>query len=164
MNAAPRHGERRINKLAVAILDTSVLYGNGSRRAIVGACNDGLFEGVWSPHIIGELYRVLTLRWIEKTGLSKESLATLSRKSKDMMDVLTASFQLVNTAPIPNENPFDISDVDDYHLIRAARIARATHIVSNNTNDFPLVDETGRYRFEGIELITASDFLKDLRS
>jgi PIN domain len=146
----------------VAVLDTSVLYGNTSRRALVEAIRQGRFDGVWSPHVIGELYRVLTIRWLRKNGFGAASLADLSRVSKDMMDVLLAALTLVDTGPTAHEPPITLSDADDFHLVRAARLAGAGFVVSANTNDFPPTNAQGRHVFQGIEFIECAPFLARL--
>ncbi len=158
----PLGAERRPIKPIVAVIDTSALYGDRSRRALVLAANEGLYEGVWSPHVIGELYRILTVRWIEKYGLNGDSKSRLSRKSKDMMDVLLAAFSLVDTGPLESEDPIAMRDPDDFHLVRAARFASAGCVVSENTRDFPPKDADGRHRFEGIEFLTVNDFLASI--
>jgi hypothetical protein len=146
----------------VAVLDTSVLYGNASRRALVDAIRQGRFDGVWSPHVIGELYRVLTIRWLRKHGFEAASLAELSRASKDMMDVLLAALRLVDTGPAADESFAVLDDADDYHLLRAARLAGASFVVSANTRDFPPKDARGRHVFEDIEFIECAPFLASI--
>jgi hypothetical protein len=146
-------------KTVVAVLDTSVLYGNASRRALVDAIRCGRFDGVWSPHVIGELYRVLTIRWLRTHGFATTSLAELSRASKDMMDVLLAALHLVDTSPSADEALTVLDDADDYHLVRAARLAGASFVVSANTRDFPPKNTEGRHVFEDIEFIECAPFL-----
>jgi predicted nucleic acid-binding protein len=143
----------------VAVLDTSVLYGNISRRALVEAIRQGRFDGVWSPHIIGELYRVLTIRWVRTHGFDAASLADLSRASKNMMDVLVSALQLVDTGPSADESLDALDDADDFHLIRAARRTGASFVVSANTHDFPSPNAQGRHVFEGVEFIECAPFL-----
>lgn len=144
----------------VAVLDTSVLYGSTSRRALIEAVRQDRFDGVWSPHIIGELYRVLTIRWLRKNGFDAVSLGDLSRSAKDMMDVLLAALRLVDTGPQANESPILLDDVDDFHLLRAARLAEASHVVSRNTRDFPGANHQGRHVFENVEFIEYEPFLR----
>ena len=126
------------------------------------AALDGTFDGILSAHVIGELYRILTIRWIRKNGDGAESERELSRLSKDMMDVLLAAFTLVDTGPQEGEVAIALPDGDDYHLVRAARLASATHVVSENVRDFPPADGDGRHRYEGIEFLTAAQFFTAL--
>ena len=146
----------------VAILDTDVLFGTTSRIALVEAARQGRFDGVWSPHIIGELYRNLTIRWLRKHGFDSESLAKLSRASKAMMDVLLRALSLVDTGPTEDEPPITLRDIDDLHLVRAARLSGAGFVVSNNTHDFPPPDASGKHIFEGTEFITYPELLDKL--
>ncbi|HEY0380771.1 MAG TPA: PIN domain-containing protein [Candidatus Elarobacter sp.] len=146
----------------VAILDTDVLFGTKSRIALVEAVRQRRFDGVWSPHIIGELYRNLTIRWLRKHGFDSESLSKLSRASKAMMDVLLRALSLVDTGPTENEPLISLRDIDDFHLVRAARLSGARFVVSNNTRDFPPLDAAGKHTFEGVEFITYAGFLEEL--
>lgn len=129
----------------VAVLDTSALYGSKNRRRLVALALQGAFVGVWSPHIIGELYRVLTERWTEKRGHSAASHDELSRSSKAMMEVLLAALVLQDTGPRDDKNiDENLKDSDDFHLLVAARRAHAAYIVSENTHDFPERDADGK--------------------
>ena len=149
-------------KPVVAVLDTSVLYGTTSRRALVEAIRQGRFDGVWSPHIIGELYRVLTIRWLRENGFDTRSLTDLSRASKDMMDVLLAALTLVDTSPTADEALVTMNDADDFHLVRAARLAGAGFVVSANTRDFPKRNARNQHVFDGIEFVECAPFLARL--
>jgi predicted nucleic acid-binding protein len=142
----------------IAVVDTSALFGHHGRKAIVEACNAGILVAVWSPHIVAELNRVLAISWLEKYGSSKDSLNRMSRSSKDMMDVLTSVFEIVDTGPTEAETAIDIKDIDDRHLMRAARLASAAYIISENTRDFPPADGDGRYVLEGVEFLRPSTF------
>jgi len=143
----------------VAVLDTSVLYGDSSRRELVAAIREGRFDGIWSPHVVAELNRALTVRWVQQNGFGNASLRRLSRAAKDMMDVLLSTLQLVDSNPVDGEEPILFDDVDDYHLIRAARLARATFVVSANTRDFPKRGRDGRRVLDGVEFIERAPFL-----
>ena len=67
MIADARHGSaRKPISDVIAVLDACSLYGNANRRALVQAALDGTFDGILSAHVIGELYRILTIRWIRK--------------------------------------------------------------------------------------------------
>jgi putative PIN family toxin of toxin-antitoxin system len=118
------------------IVDTSTLYGPTNRRAIVAAANEHRIEAYWSPPIIGELYRVLTVRWIQRSGADFMSLAKLSASSKRMMTILTDVFGIVNPKPpyVAWDGP---RDPDDNHLYCAATACSADFVVSENTTDFP---------------------------
>jgi predicted nucleic acid-binding protein len=125
---------------------------------LIEAIRQGRFDGVWSPHIIGELYRILTVRWLQKYGADADSLKELSRSSKVLM-YLAATLRVVDTGPHEDEN---LPDPDDFHLIRAARLSHASFIVSENRADFPPLERDGRYRYDGVEYITYVDFLSRL--
>jgi predicted nucleic acid-binding protein len=143
-------------KPLVAVIDTNVLYGRKKRDVLMEAIREGRLDGIWSPHIIGELYRILTVRWLEKHGAERDSLRELSRASKALMELLATTLRVVDSGPHEDE---DLPDPDDFHLIRAARLSRAGFVVSDNTKDFPRSDRDGRHVYDGVEYLTYSAFL-----
>jgi len=55
-------------KRFVAVIDVNVVYARKKMEAIIEAIRQDRLDGVWSPHIVGELYRILTVRWLQKRG------------------------------------------------------------------------------------------------
>ncbi len=146
-----------------AVLDTSVLVSVRLRIGLQEAADSGQFIAIWSPWIVGELYRVLTWRWLERTrNYSSANYAACGRSAKTMMSLLISTFETV--APVPPYPPAwsTLTDLDDYPIWAAARLGRADYVVSNNTHDFPPPDPDGRYRYGGIEYLTAQTFLDRL--
>ncbi|MBV8642864.1 MAG: PIN domain-containing protein [Candidatus Eremiobacteraeota bacterium] len=156
-----RHRGGVARSVPVAVLDTSVLYGEASRRQLVSAVNEGRFDGVWSPHVIAELNRVLTIRWLREHGSGVASLRDLSQSAKKMMAFLFVVLRLVDTSRT-DAPTIDLRDADDYHLVHAARLGRAAFVVSANTRDFPPPGRDGRRSYDGIEFIEPAPFLARL--
>jgi predicted nucleic acid-binding protein len=143
-----------------AVVDTSCLATSGHRRRLVDAARADAYEGIISPHIIGELYRVVTLLRIRDAGgWSMELNRKLSTGSKAMMNILLDAFELWNTNLPDEDEAFESKDVDDRHLMTAAIRAKAAYIVSNNTIVFPAANINERHMLHGVEYIRAQDFL-----
>lgn len=143
------------------MLDTSVLAPDSLRRRLVGAARADQFEGIISPHIIGELYRVVTIIRIKREGKIDKALERqLSQGSKALMSILLTNFELWNTEP-PYDPPVT-PDPDDHHLLLAARRAQAGFVVSNDRKNYPPDDGSGRHIVDGIEYLNAEAFLEKL--
>ena len=139
-----------------AVLDTSTLVGSARRRDLQEAAALGLFEAIRSPWIVAELNRVLTWRAIERSGgdLSAARYKRLSVSSKAMMGYLTATFVVGDPKP-PHPPPWDdLADPGDVPIWAAAKTSGATHVVSENTDDYPPRQPDGRHTYEGIEYLT----------
>jgi len=148
-----------------AVLDTSSLYSPRLRRELQQAAQLDLFVGVWSPWIIAELNRVLTWQWIEYSGgdTSRPNERRCSEAAKTMMELLLATFELVNPRP-PYPPAWDkLGDEWDLPIWAAAVEGRARYVVSENSSDFPPARE-GRHTHEGIEYVTGRAFLDLLDS
>lgn len=145
------------------VLDTSVLVPARLRAALHEAADGGQFIALWSPWIIGELYRVLTWQWLERTrDYSAANYADCGRSAKAMMALLIGTCETIS--PVPPYPPVwpTLTDPDDYPIWAAARLGRADYVVSNNTRDFPPPDPDGRPHYEGIEYLTGQAFLDRL--
>ena len=146
-----------------AVLDTSTLVPAGSRRLLHEAADAGLYTAIWSPWIIGELYRVLTWRWLDRTReYSSANETACSRSSKIMMALLISTFEIVAPVP-PYPRAWDtLPDIDDHPIWAAARASGAQYVVSENTRHFPPPDATGLHLHEGVEYLRAGAFLDRL--
>jgi hypothetical protein len=145
-----------------AVLDASVLVPETSRRELQQLAALGLYRAYWSPWIIAELNRVLTVRWLNETDgdMSVGNLAAMSRASKTMMAFLLQTLEVVNPrVPYPPAWP-GLEDIDDMPIWAAARAAEGRYVVSSNSHDFPPPDQVGRHRWEEVEYLSVEDFLK----
>ena len=144
-------------------MDTSALVPKGHRRNLEEGARGGTFLVLWSPGIIGDLYRVLTWRWLARTrDFSTLNELRCSRSAKAMMDVLVRSFEIV--APVPPYPPAwpSLTDSDDFPVWSATKIGGARYVVSENSRDFPPRGPDGRHVYEGIEYLPARAFLERL--
>lgn len=122
-----------------ALFDTNVLFGHKCRQFISDVAYEDLCECYWSPHIIGELYRVLTVRKLGELGF--DHAKQLSKSSKEMMDIMEPIFYCVNSY---SHHDLDlkrgIRDKDDFHLYQAAVLEGIDYIVTNNGKDLKSVE------------------------
>jgi len=146
-----------------AVLDTSTLVPSGLRRSLQQSAQRGAFVALWSPWIIGELYRVLTWQWLERTqDFSTANQVACSRSAKAMMTLLIATFEIVAPVP-PYPHAWDtLPDIDDHPIWAAARASGAQYVVSENTRHFPPPDAVGLHLHEGVEYLRAGAFLDRL--
>ncbi len=146
------------------VVDTSVLVPEQSRKELQRLAEAGFVAAVWSPWIVAELNRVLTWRWIERAGgdRSLENWRACSAAAKTMMELLLASFETVDPRPpLPQAWP-TLADPSDRHVLAAAVHASAGFVVSDNRRDFPPPDANSRFRWAGIEYVTAAAFVRRL--
>jgi PIN domain len=151
-----------------AVLDTSALVPAQQRHQLqqLAMSEVGLYTGIWSPWIIAELNRVLTWRWIKdpppgrvRNDLSDANERRCAQAAKTMMEVLLATFELVNPRP-PYPPPWEqLDDAWDVPVWAAAVESHAQYVVSENTEDFPPPDADGRHACQGITYMTGQDFL-----
>ncbi len=119
---------------------------------------------IWSPWIVAELNRFLTWQWIERSSgdTSPANWRSCSTAAATMMDLLLDSFELSDPrAPYPDAWP-GLGDIGDLRVWAAAVLVEADVVVSNNTRDYPPPDDDGRFRWAGIEYVTADEFLRRL--
>lgn len=138
----------------IAVIDTDVLFRPKCRAVVLHAIRRGLLVGVWSPNIIAELFRIVTVHWIANHGSRRSELEELSTRSKSLLETLLGGLVLVDTGPRDDRNYPQLSDHDDLHLIAAGKLTTASLIVSNNKRDFPPADDQGRYLYDGLEFVT----------
>ncbi|HET8629574.1 MAG TPA: PIN domain-containing protein [Thermomicrobiales bacterium] len=148
-----------------AVVDTSSLYGVSLRRDLQLAAQEGMFEAIWSPWIIAELNRALVWAWFRRT--QSDSSRRNQRHCEDaayaMMEVLLSTFTLVAPEPpYPDAWP-TLRDPWDHPIWAAAKVSGAGYVISENTHDYPPLDDDGRHRHEGIEYLGARAFLAALR-
>jgi hypothetical protein len=145
-----------------AILDTSSLYTDRTRRQLQEVASTGLYTGIWSPWIIAELNRVLTWRWIRTRmpgDLSTAAERACAEAANSMMTALLSTFEVV--APRQPYPPTwaTMSDPNDYPIWAAAVAGQAEYVVSENTRHYPPRGRDGRHTFDGITYLPAETFL-----
>lgn len=158
----------------VAVLDTSVLVPAWSRATmqILASGAPPRYQPVWSEWIIAETWRVLTDRLV-RAGATRGDVAD---RANAMLRHLLPVMRLVSVATVPPaaRQPA-IGDPNDALVWATAVIADARYIVSHNTAHFPpLVREHAvidgqeyqllLHRHQGIEFLTAIEFIEDVLS
>jgi hypothetical protein len=149
----------------LAVVDTSVLVPQWSRLVIqrLAALPDAPFVPVWSEWIIAETWRVLTWRWIVRSGrTTADESRKLTGAANEMLRYLLPVFRLVSLQAYAGPDPWpELTDRDDAPLWQTAQIARARYVVSHNIADFPpLVG--GRHVYGGVEYLTTVEFVEDV--
>jgi hypothetical protein len=91
--------------------------------------------------------------------LSRSNWVRCSNAAKAMMTILLSTFELV--APLPPFPPAweTLTDIWDHPVWAAAKEGAADFVVSDNTRDYPPAGPDGRHVYEGIEYVSAVDFL-----
>lgn len=129
----------------VVILDANVLYPFRMRDALLHFSEAGLFRARWSRPILEEWRGALLGR---KPQLKNSIDSQMQAMTKTFPEACVEGFDdLIAAIHLP--------DPDDRHVVAAAIVADAEHIVTENLKDFPKVS-IAKY---GIEAVTADDFL-----
>jgi predicted nucleic acid-binding protein len=117
-----------------ALLDTCVLVPSRARDVLLEVASTGAYRPLWSSEILAELDRTLRLLQAKRGTAPEETDAYLARLFWQMEtafpDALVTDWEsLVDTIQLP--------DLDDRHVVAAARAGRADVIVTDNLADFP---------------------------
>jgi predicted nucleic acid-binding protein len=145
-----------------AVCDTSVLVPPALRRHLQNEAVADHFVPLWSPWIIGELYRVLAWRWAKKHGTSNAAHKACSQAADTMMAILLADWVLVDIKPPWSPAWPALEDPNDIPIWATAVAGHAQYVVSENTSDFPPADVQGRHIWQDIEYIQAQPFLEKI--
>lgn len=112
----------------VALLDANVLYPARLRDLFIRLAIAGLYQARWSQHILDECFDNLREH---RPDLND---AQLSRTRRLMAIALPDAIVTGYESRIPEH---DLPDPDDRHVLAAALMANATHLVTANLADFP---------------------------
>lgn len=150
----------------IAVFDTSVLFPERMRKNLLEAARLRLCYGVWNPWIISELFRTLTVRWLQHAHASGgletshdfvRQQEAMSRASARMMRRMIALLRCHDTPTGALSWPG--ADPDDDPILALALAVHAEYIVSENASDFPPQNTDGEHVFEGIRYVRADEFL-----
>ncbi|MBX3314367.1 MAG: PIN domain-containing protein [Actinobacteria bacterium] len=112
----------------MALLDTNVLYPARLRDLLIRLGIAGLYRARWSDQILDECFDNLL---DDRPDLTKAQLARTRRlMTAALPDATVTGYQ----KRIKN---YDLPDADDRHVLAAAVTARASHLVTDNLDDFP---------------------------
>ena len=129
----------------VVVLDANVLYPFRIRDTLLRFCEAGLFRARWSPTILSEWKTSLLFRKPELADSIDAQLAAMETAFPE--GLVTGYEDLIPSITLP--------DPDDRHVVAAAIVADAEHIITENMKDFPQ-DLLSKY---GIEAVAPDDFL-----
>lgn len=113
----------------VALLDANVLYPARLRDLLIRLDIAGLYQARWSEQILDECFENLVEN---RPDLADGRLdRTRERMTAALPDAIVADYEdLIEEQNLP--------DPDDHHVLAAAIRAGATHLVTNNLDDFPV--------------------------
>jgi predicted nucleic acid-binding protein len=129
------------------LLDTCVLFPMYLRDSLLRLAVAGLYEPLWSRHILDEL----------SGALVREDVASASQADR-IVALMRQHFPESEVAGYEPLIPTMTCDEKDRHVLAAAVTSGALVLASDNTADFPTAS-TEPY---GIEVLTADQFLLDL--
>ncbi len=129
----------------VVILDANVLYPFRMRDALLHFAEAGLFRARWSADILEEWRAAL----LKSKPLLAESIASQMQAIERIFPegCVKGYHELIEALKLPDPN--------DRHVLAAAIVADAEHIITENLKDFP---ENAIKKY-GIEAVTPDDFL-----
>lgn len=129
----------------VVILDANVLYPFRKRDVLLRFYQAGLFRARWSEQILDEWTRNLLKNRPDLENSVRSQLQAMGKHFPEAL--VTGHMALVDALMLP--------DIDDRHVLAAAIVCGAQHIVTENLSDFP-EDRLAEY---DIEAIDADEFL-----
>lgn len=129
----------------VVILDANVLYPFRKRDVLLRFYQAGLFRARWSEQILDEWTRNLLKNRPDLENSVRSQLQAMDKHFPEAL--VTGHMALVDALMLP--------DMDDRHVLAAAIVCGAQHIVTENLSDFP-EDRLAEY---DIEAIDADEFL-----
>lgn len=130
----------------IVLLDANVLYPFRMRDALLRFAEAGLFRARWSAKIMDEWQTALLASRPELEESLRQQVSAMSRAFPEAL--VTGYHKLIPALELPDEN--------DRHVLAAAIVADAEHIVTENLKDFP--DEA--LEPYGLCAVTADDFLE----
>lgn len=129
----------------VVILDANVLYPFRVRDVLLRFAEAGLYRARWSRQIMEE--------WTQSVIQKKPQFeASIRSQERAMARAFPEAMVEGHESLIPG---LVLPDKNDRHVLAAAILAGAQHIITENIHDFP--DEV--LRPYGIEAVTADQFL-----
>lgn len=111
---------------AVAVLDANVLIAHNTRHLLLIGADLGLYEVRWSLEILAEADKHLNRR-AARAGVARSTVVAKlvgNYRESLLVDVTSGARPLTRT------------DAKDWHVVYAAVASCASHIVTNDENDF----------------------------
>ncbi len=111
----------------VVVLDANVLYPFRKRDLLLSFYAAGLFRCRWTDEILGEWVRNLIAQKPALVASIDQQLAAISQAFPESL--VTGYEAIVATLSLPDPN--------DHHVLAAAIVCGAQHIITDNLKDFP---------------------------
>lgn len=140
----------------VAVLDANVLIPRAIRDLLLSLADCKVFRPVWQQSILDELERnypraAVSHRGADRGEAVKEVAQVLANMARAFPDVSVGTDEWI---PLVEEMT---CDENDRHVLAVAVAAGATHVVTENTKDFPAASVPA-----GIQVIRVDAFLCEL--
>lgn len=139
----------------VAVLDACVLIPAALRDLLLSCADVGVFRPVWQDEILNEVKRNGSRLLVERHGLTEPAALAaveyiLSKMAVAFPDAIADSSLWVPLVP-------DMTcDQKDRHVLAVAVGAAATHLITDNTRDFPVAS-----RPRGVAVVKPDRFMRD---
>ncbi|MGB3686763.1 MAG: PIN domain-containing protein [Ornithinimicrobium sp.] len=140
----------------VAVLDANLLIPRALRDLLLSLADGKVFRPVWQQSILDELERnypkvAVSHRGADRGEAVKEVAEVLANMARAFPDASVAIDELI---PLGEEMT---CEENDRHVLAVAVAAGATHVVTENTKDFPAASVPA-----GIQVIRVDAFLCEL--
>ena len=139
----------------LAVLDACVLIPAALRDLLLSCADVGVFRPVWQDEILNEVKRNGSRLLVERSGLTAPAaLASVEHILSRMADAFPDAG--VNSSLWVPLVPDMTCDRKDRHVLAVAVGAAATHLVTDNTRDFPVAS-----RPHGVAVVKPDRFMRD---
>jgi predicted nucleic acid-binding protein len=140
----------------VAVLDANLLIPRALRDLLLSLADGMLFRPVWQQSILDELERNLPEVAVRHRGADRDEAV------KEVTRVLSNMARAFPDASVATDDWISLvdemtCDEKDRHVLAVAVTADATHLVTENTRDFPAASVPGN-----IKVIKVDTFLCEL--
>lgn len=117
-----------------AILDTCVLWPSLQRDFLLSMAVENLYRPLWSSAILAELEEH-EARKLRDRGVADAEAACRARRLVNQMQEHFDDARIDGWEPL--EGTFGLPDIDDEHVVAAAKVGGAGAIVTDNVRHFP---------------------------
>jgi hypothetical protein len=139
----------------VAVLDACVLIPSGLRDLLLSCAHEAVFRPVWQDEILDEVRRNSLHLLMERSGLGEEEAVAAVTHTLGQMDRAFPDACLSSELWVPVVPDMTCHE-KDRHVLAAAVGGHATHLVTDNTRDFPVSS-----RPQGLAVLKPDRFMLD---
>lgn len=139
----------------IVVLDACVLVPPALRDLLLSCAHVGLFRPVWQDEILDEVRRNSARLLIERKYLQPEAASAVVLRTLDQMARAFPAAFCEGKFWVPLVANMQC-DRKDRHVLAVAVGSGATHLLTENTRDFPL-----KTRPSGLEIVKPDQFMLD---